>query len=112
MNCLHDPSNIQKTSNVEIILNKALKGTVRVPILIKNHPVHGFEILNLEQYETALVDPMHDIGGYITNLFDELPGHLNKNDKQLLLKTTGIYKQQKEIFRKCWQMKNVIVCNF
>ena len=51
MNCLQDPSNIQKTSNLEIILKEPLKGTVRVPILIKNHPVHGFEILNLEHYE-------------------------------------------------------------
>ena len=39
----------------EIILKKALKGTVRVPILMNNYPVHGFEIFNLEQYEIALI---------------------------------------------------------
>ena len=66
-----------------------------MPILIRNYPVHVFEILNLEQYEMTLVEPMHDIGGHITNLFDELPEYQNKNDKQLLLETTGIYKQQK-----------------
>ena len=81
--------------NLEIILKKALKGTVRVPILIKNYPVHGLKTLNLEQYEMKLVEPMHDIGGHITNLFHELPKHLKKNGKQLLLETTRIYKQQK-----------------
>ena len=40
---------------------------------------------------------MDDIGRHITNLFDELPEHLNKNDNQLLLEATGKYKQQKEI---------------
>ena len=28
----------------------------------------------------TLVEPVHDMGGHITNLFDELPEHLNKND--------------------------------
>ena len=29
----------------------------------------------------TLVEPIFDIEGNITNLFDELPEHLNKNDK-------------------------------
>ena len=37
---------------------------------------------------------MYDIGEHINNLLNELPEYLNKNDKQLLLETTGIYKQQ------------------
>ena len=50
------------------MLKKTLKGTVRVPILIKNYPVHGFEIFNLKQYKMTLVQPMHDTGGHTTNL--------------------------------------------
>ena len=92
------PENAAK-SNLEIILKKALKRTVRVPILIKKYSVHEFEIFNLEQYEMTLVETILDIEGNITNLFDELPEHLNKNDKQLLLETTGLSKQQKEILR-------------
>ena len=65
-----------------------------MPILIKKYTVHGFEIFNLEQHEMALVEPMCHIGGHINSLLDELPEHLNKNNKQLLLETTGIYKQQ------------------
>ena len=41
-------------------------------------------------YEMMLVEPRHDIAGHITNLFDKIREHLNKNDKQLLLETTGI----------------------
>ena len=39
----------------------------------------------MEQYLKTLLERMHDIGGYIdtggyiNNLFDELPKHLNKN---------------------------------
>ena len=53
------PENTTK-SNTQIILKKALKGTVRVPILKKNYPVHVFEIFNLEQYEVALIEPMYE----------------------------------------------------
>ena len=101
------PENAAK-SNLEIILKKALKRTVRVPILIKNYSVHGSEIFNLKQYEMALVEPMLDIEGNITNLFIELPEPLNKNDKQLLLETTGIYKQQKEILRNVVERKMLL----
>ena len=31
---------------------------------------------------------MHDTGGHTTNLYDESPLHLNKNDKQLLIEGT------------------------
>ena len=47
----------------------------------------------------TLVEAIHDIGWHITNLSDELLKHLSKNDKELLLETTGIIKQQKEISR-------------
>ena len=56
-----------------------------VPILIKSYPVDGFEIFNLQQYEMTPVEPMCDIGGHTTNLFNELLEQLNKNNKQLLL---------------------------
>ena len=101
------PENEAK-SNLEIILKKALKRTVRVPISIKNYSVHGSEIFNLKQYEMALVEPMLDIEANITNLFIELPEPLNKNDKQLLLETTGIYKQQKEILRNVVERKMLL----
>ena len=101
------PENAAK-SNLEIILKKALKRTVRVPILIKKYSVHEFEIFNLEQYEMTLVEPILDIEGNITNLFDELPEHLNRNDKQLLLETTGLSKQQKEILRNVDKRKMLL----
>ena len=56
----------------------------------------------------TLVEPVHDTEGHITNLFDELPEHLNKNDKQLLLETTGLSKQQKEILRNVDKRKMLL----
>ena len=49
--------------------------------MCQHYPVHGFEIFNLDQHEMILVEPMPDIEGKITKLFDGLPEHLNKNDK-------------------------------
>ena len=42
---------------------------------------------------------MNDTGGHITNPFDEFLENLNKDHKLLLLETTGLYKQQKQILR-------------
>ena len=67
-----------------------------------------FEIFRFRQYEMTTVEPMHNIGGHITNLFDELPEHLNKNGKQLLLETTEIYKQQKQILRNVGKIKMLL----
>ena len=79
-----------------------------MPILIKDYLIHGFEIINLEQYDMILVQPMHDIGEHFTNLFDESPEHLSENDKTLLLENTGIYKQQKEILRNVEKRKMLL----
>ena len=57
----------------EKTLKKDLKGYTRVPILLKNNPVTNLSNLNLEKYKMALLEPMHDIGGHITNIFEELP---------------------------------------
>ena len=66
---------------------------------MEHYSVHGFEIFNLQQFELTLAEIMHDTERYITNMFDELPEYLGKSDKQLLLETKEIYKQQKEILR-------------
>ena len=41
-----------------------------------------FSNLNLERYEITLVEPMHDIGGHIDNIFEELPHHLSTADRE------------------------------
>ena len=66
-------------------------------MLINNYPFHRFVIFNFEQYENTPAEPMLDTEGHITNLFHELPRHLNKNDKQLLLESQRICKKHKEI---------------
>ena len=56
--------------------------------------------LNLEKYEAALIEPMHDIGGHIENIFVELPYHLSKSREKFNEVWLISYKQ-KEVQRNC-----------
>ena len=40
-----------------------MKGLIRVPALCFTHPTKELEDLNLQNYEIATIEPMHDIAG-------------------------------------------------
>lgn len=44
-------------------LQKEMKGLIRVPALCFTDPTKKLEDLNLEHYEIATIEPMHDIAG-------------------------------------------------
>ena len=44
-------------------LQKEMKGLTRVPALCFTNPTKQLEDMNLEHYEIATVEPMHDISG-------------------------------------------------
>ena len=50
-------------SDLTKILQKEMKGLIRVPALCFTHSTKQLEDLNLEHYEIASVEPMHDISG-------------------------------------------------
>ena len=87
--------------NLEKILKKNFKGCIRVPILLKNNPLNNLSTLNLEKYESASIDPMHDIGGHIENIFVELPYHLSKEDREKFNEVWLMSYKQNEIQRNC-----------
>ena len=70
---------------LENLLNKELKGTQRVPVILIDKPLAEMKEINLEKYEVVSTEPMHDIGGHVSNIFEELPYHISKEDKGFLL---------------------------
>lgn len=112
---LHEELNSRKIStnatmkiNLAKELKQHLKGTTRVPILLKNNPTSDLSSLNLQKYEIAMLEPMHDIGGHITNLFEELPHHLTKADKEKFDEAFEISHKQKETQRNCDKRKSLL----
>ena len=54
-------------------LSKGLKGVQRVPTLLISHPTLELIESSLDKYEVLDSEPLHDIKGHLSNLFEELP---------------------------------------
>ncbi len=54
-------------------LKEALQGVHRVPSLLLNNPTQKLQNVNLEDYQILDYEPLHDLKGHLSNLFDELP---------------------------------------
>ena len=55
-------------------LNEALRGVQRVPSLPLNSPVENIRTLNLENYTILECEPLYDLKGHLSNVFEILPG--------------------------------------
>lgn len=53
-------------------LVEALKGVQRVPSLLIHTPTQSIETLNLQNYTILECEPLHDIKGHLSNIFDAL----------------------------------------
>lgn len=49
-----------------------------MPSLLLLNPTQSLSEINLEHYTVLDCEPLHDIKGPIQNVFDKLPGKLNK----------------------------------
>ena len=71
-------------------------GIATFPTLLLPEPQKALTELNLDRYEIAAIEPLHDIKGHMANLLDELLCLLNKDTdsyKQVgLVKTTVLNK--------------------
>lgn len=92
-----------KTTKKELttLLKKTLKGHTRLPVLLSRNPIQGIVENNLLFYEFSLLEPMHDIGGHIANIFEELPHHLDTEDKKLFSTALAVAYEGKETKRTC-----------
>ena len=53
-------------------LKQILKG-VRVPSLLLQNPTQALQEINLKNYTIMDCEPLHDLKGHLSNLFEELP---------------------------------------
>ena len=63
-------------------LKEHMHGMHRVPAFIFNEPTTPLKELNLEHYECLAVEPLHAVKGHIINLYDEIPHHLDSEEKK------------------------------
>ena len=55
------------------LLDRKLKGVLRVPALLLENPTEELASLNLDKYEIVASEPLHDIKGHLINLISEMP---------------------------------------
>ena len=77
----------QRKDILEKILVKEMHGIQRGPALLVNN---NEEFDKIKQYEVLASEPMHDIAGDWKNLIEELPCHLNKQQKELFQNVASI----------------------
>ena len=70
---------------LEKSLKEHLSGTQHVPALSFNSQKTPMEHNNLGMYEVAPSESLHDLKGHIRNLWQELPYHLNDQEKERFL---------------------------
>ena len=73
----------QDKKSMESVLSQELCGTKMVPALRYGNEFETVES-KIPNYEVLPVEPCHDIPGHIKNIYDELPHHLIKEEKEIL----------------------------
>ena len=59
-------------------LKDSLKGVQRVPSLLLSNPTQSLEDINLHEHQILDCEPLHDLKGHLSNLFEELPSKMNQ----------------------------------
>ena len=86
---------------LESTLVQEMHGIQRVPALCFANPSATLEELNLANYEVLGCEPLHDVTGHIKNLFDAIPIHLNKAEKELFQNMIGLSFEGRDAKRGC-----------
>ena len=99
----HQTTNCSSPAGNEKELQKELaqvrKGICNFPALVTSHPTKSMCDLNLQEYEIASPEPLHDFKGHMQNLVGEI--------RQT---TTGEVKQQVELIYKSALDKDTVRC--
>ena len=85
-------------------------GIQRLPMLMFDRPNSTLEELYLEDYEIVPVEPLHAVNGHIINLYEEIPGHLNRDEKVIFEEAIKTSFAGKESKRGCDYRKSLIDC--
>ena len=103
---------ISDNTKAELVkhLDAEMHGVQRVPALYFTRPLAAPEDMNLELYECLGCEPLHCIGNHIKNLFEEIPYHLEKEEKRIFSETVEAAFQGKEAKRGCDYRLSLIYC--
>ena len=66
-----------RKKDLQEILTEHLEGMQRPPSIFMAKPTCPTSDINLDNYEVAMFEPLHDIGNLISNVTKELPHHMS-----------------------------------
>ena len=78
-------------------LQRELGGLQRVLTLLFSTEATSMTAIGLPEYEMALCEPLHNYSNHIKNLLEEIPSHLPKESKDVLLATIAAIFQSKRL---------------
>ena len=93
---------------MESTLSKELCGTKVVPTLLYRTEFETVES-KIPNYEILPVEPCHDIPDHIKNIYDELPHHLVKEQKEILEYAITTSFNKKDTKRTVDYRKSIII---
>ena len=66
----------QRKDKIQNLLTEEMHGIQRLPALLFDNPTNTLNDTNLDQYEISTIEPLHDVGNHIKNIYEEIPLHL------------------------------------
>ena len=95
------------------LLQYEMHGIQRLRALLYGYPQKSLGYLNLEQYEILPNEPLHDISNYIKNIYQEIPAHFSKNEKNKVKEAIENLFNGKEAKNSSDYRKSLlVVCTF
>ena len=104
---------IKKNKNeLDRILKNHLSGTARPPALCFKNSNKSMHQLNLQNYEIAPIEPLHDTKGHIKNVWDVLSEVLEGKEKEVFLNTLKGCYGNKDKVRGCdYRLSTIVAYN-
>ena len=66
----------QRKDKIQYLLTEEMHGIQRLPSLLFDNPTNTLNDMNLDHYEISTIEPLHDVGNHIKNIYEEIPLHL------------------------------------
>ena len=92
---LRNINSLAKKDELTKRLQQEMGGVQRVPTVLFGTESKTMEDLGFSQYEITLCEPLHNYSNHVKYLLQEIPSHLAKEEKELLVSATeAIFKDK------------------
>ena len=81
-----------------------------MPMLMFDRPDSSLKELYFQDYEIVPVEPLHAVKVHITNLYEEIPEHLNRDEKLIFKEAIKTSFAGREAKRGCDYRKSLNDC--